>query len=263
MQIHHVNCATMCPRAPEFLGGGCFVCHCLVVETPNSGLVLVDTGLGTEDVEQSGRLPFSFRAFLAPEFDRSETALEQIRALGYDRDDVRHLVVTHMDLDHAGGLPDFPEATVHLHRPERESIETPPSGLFTGDRRISEHWEHGPNWSTYTPEGEEWFGFEAVRGLDGLPPEILIVPLAGHTVGHSGVALRGDDGWLLHAGDAYFKHGEVVDGSCPALIRTFQSLIEEDREARLRNQRRLRELNEEGEVDIFSAHDAEEFEARR
>src|SRR3546814_2886084 len=58
--------------------------------------------------------------------------------------------------------------------------------------------------------GERWFGFEAVRDLDGLPPEILLVPLPGHTWGHSGVAVQEDGGgWLLHAGDAYFYRGEV------------------------------------------------------
>jgi glyoxylase-like metal-dependent hydrolase (beta-lactamase superfamily II) len=35
------------------------------------------------------------------------------------------------------------------------------------------------------------------------------IPLKGHTRGHSGVALRLDDGWLLHCGDAYTFHGSV------------------------------------------------------
>ena len=39
---------------------------------------------------------------------------------------------------------------------------------------------------------------------------MLLVPLAGHTWGHSGVAIAEDGGgWLLHAGDAYFYRGEV------------------------------------------------------
>src|SRR3546814_20988035 len=93
--------------------------------------------------------------------------------------------------------------------------------------------------------GERWFGFEAVRDLDGLPPEILLVPLPGHTWGHSGVAVPEDGGgWLLHAGDAYFYRGEVgspTHGCTPAL-RVYQRLMEVDRQARLLNPDRLRQI---------------------
>jgi len=96
-----------------------------------------------------------------------------------------------------------------------------------------------------------------VRALDGLPPEILLVPLAGHTRGHTGVAVRRGGRWLLHAGDAYFFHGEV-DGptrQCPPGLRFFQRLVEIDRPARLGNQDRLRELaGKSRDVTVFSSH---------
>lgn len=249
----------MCPLAPDFLAGGDFVCHCLLVETPSSGLVLVDTGLGTGDVTRPERLPLGFRTFLRPKLDRRETAVERVRALGYEREDVRHVVVTHLDLDHAGGLPDFPEAAVHLHAPERQLIDET-TGFIGRERRLPEHWSHGPDWRTYTPEGDTWFGFDAVRDLDGLRPEILIVPLAGHTRGHSGVAVETDEGWLLHAGDAYFSRGDITDEeSSPPAVRAFQAMIAEDGPARIHNQQRLRELHDEEDVRIFCAHDSEEF----
>jgi glyoxylase-like metal-dependent hydrolase (beta-lactamase superfamily II) len=65
-------------------------------------------------------------------------------------------------------------------------------------------WDEVQHWKYYAPGGEPWFGFEAVRDLEGLPPEILLIPLAGHTRGHAGIAIKTADGWLLHAGDAYF-----------------------------------------------------------
>ena len=49
------------------------------------------------------------------------TALRQIERLGYARDVVRDVVVTHLDIDHAGGIGDFPAAAIHLHRAEREA----------------------------------------------------------------------------------------------------------------------------------------------
>lgn len=41
----------------------------------------------------------------------------------YDPRDVKHIVLTHLDFDHAGGLDDFPWATVHMMRVERDYAE--------------------------------------------------------------------------------------------------------------------------------------------
>lgn len=261
MKVHHVNCATMCPVAAGPLLGGHMVCHCLLIETADAGLVLVDTGLGTADVEGETPLTGTFRHLVRPKLDRDETAVERVRDLGFEPEDVRHVILTHLDVDHAGGLPDFPNATVHLHAREKESIGEAP-GLIV-ERRVPDHWAHEPDWHPYEPDGQPWFGFDAVRDLDGLPPEILLIPLAGHTLGHTGVAVDTDDGWLLHAGDAYFSHGEIVDGSCPAALRMFQRILDEDREARFRNQRRLRKLQDRGDIEVFCAHDREEFDRAR
>ena len=93
---------------------------------------------------------------------------------------------------------------------------------------------------------------------------ILLVPLTGHTRGHAGVAVRADGGWLLHAGDAYFFHGEMDPAGyrCPPGLRLYQRMMEVDRRARLANQERLRGLVKEraGQVRILCAHDAVEFE---
>ncbi len=95
---------------------------------------------------------------------------------------------------------------------------------------------------------------------------MLIVPLEGHTRGHAGVAVKTPDGWLLHAGDAYFHHGELsATPSCPPALRFFQSVMAVDDAKRRANQVRLRELVKEhgGEVRVFSAHDKSELEAFR
>lgn len=257
LRVHHVNCATMCPVGCALMGRDHFVCHCLIVET-DDGLVLVDTGLGLADIERDG-LPRSFRWGMRPSLSRAESAVARIEALGFERTDVRHIVLTHLDLDHAGGLPDFPDAAVHLHRPEHRTVIQEGRTQFA--RHCPDHWAHDPDWRHYESDGEAWFDFEAVRDLEGLPPEILLIPLAGHSTGHSGIAVQTPDGWLLHAGDAYFDHQETIDRNAPFMLKVFQRALADDDEARVRNQLRLTRLAAEDDVTVVCAHDPAELEA--
>lgn len=256
LHVHHLNCAHVTTMK---LGGKVLACHVMVVETPDSGLVLVDTGLGTADyADISSRLGWSFAHLYAkPAVDPSLAAIEQIRVMGFDPRDVRHIVQTHLDLDHVGGLSDFPWATVHVHATELEAAMTR-KGIKARGRYRPRMWAHHPKWQTYAAEGEPWFGFEAVRQLDGLPPEILFIPLPGHTLGHCGVALDTDQGWLLDAGDAYFDPREVHQPKrqCAFGVGMFQKLVTTDKALRFYNQDRLRAfLADHPEVEVFAAHD--------
>jgi glyoxylase-like metal-dependent hydrolase (beta-lactamase superfamily II) len=234
------------------------VCHCLLIEAPD-GLVLVDTGLGLGDIADRRRLGRGFLGFARPRLDPAEAAATQVGRLGFRPSDVRHILCTHLDVDHAGALPDFPDALVHVWEPEVGAVEARAT-LLDRERYKVQHFAHGPKWRRYeATRGEPWFGFQAVQPAHGLPPEILIIPLAGHTRGHTGIAVRSDAGWLLHAGDAYFSAREMVDGSCPPGLSLFQRTAEFDRKARLENQARLRELSKAGEVRVFCAHDPDEL----
>jgi glyoxylase-like metal-dependent hydrolase (beta-lactamase superfamily II) len=261
--VHHLNCGTMCPHGARLLAGeggllasATLVCHCLLLEGAD-GLTLIDTGFGSDDVRNPRQLGTPFRLLTRPRLDTAETALAQIRALGLDPADVRDIVTTHLDLDHAGGLPDFPAADVHVMQAEHDAAMKP--SLRERLRYISKHWSHGPRWITHGTGGDDWMGMEGIRILPGSDAEVLLIPLAGHTVGHTGVAIRRADGWLLHCGDAYFHQGEVrTPPSCPPGLRVFESLNDIDGTGRRRNQERLRELAERhrGEVELICSHDA-------
>jgi len=267
MKVHHLNCGSMCPLGRRLLSGeggwlspANMCCHCLLIETRN-GLILVDTGLGTGDVADPGRLGLGFQLAVRPRLQMSETALHQIRALGFDPRDVRHIVPTHLDLDHVGALSDFPQAQVHVFAKELQAALTRPS-LREKGRYIPAQWAHGPLWSPHGVEGERWMGFEAIRPLAYTDDEVLLVPLVGHTMGHCGVAVRSDSGWLLHCGDAYFFRSEMdADPHCPIGLRIFQSALQMDGASRHANQLRLRELKQThgDEVTLFCAHDPVEL----
>ena len=133
MRIHHLNCGSLCPRGGRLLGGAGgplagtpMCCHCLLIEG-DDGLILIDTGLGVEDVNEPRRLGFLFNAMARPRLEVAETALRQVVDLGYRPSDVRHIAPTHLDLDHAGGISDFPGATVHVFVAELRAASNPSS----------------------------------------------------------------------------------------------------------------------------------------
>jgi glyoxylase-like metal-dependent hydrolase (beta-lactamase superfamily II) len=192
MRIHHLDCATLCTAGGRFVTGPDhrgLVCHCLLLET-EAGLVLVDSGLGTADIASPERLGRSFAALVRPKLDPAQTALAQIQRLGFSAAGVKHLVLTHLDLDHAGGMADFPHAKIHVTLQEHEAAML--AAGFRGKRRyVSRQFAHWPDFELYMTRGIQWFGLEAIE-LRGVP-DTLLVPLFGHTRGHAGVAVRDGD----------------------------------------------------------------------
>jgi len=272
MRIHHINCISTCPlggalmdEGPEsIVSRGRLTNHCLLIETGTS-LVLVDTGLGLRDVaDPRSRLSAFFLRLVSPEFREEMTAVRQVARLGFDPADVRDIVLTHLDFDHAGGLDDFPHARVHLMEAERVSAVRQATWLDR-QRYRPQQWGTKDRWRGYAPsDGEPWFGFARARPLEGVAEEIALIPLIGHTLGHAGVAVRTQDRWLLQAGDAYFFHAEMDADHphCTPGLQFYQLMMDKDRESRLLNQQRLRELRRDraDEVTLFCAHDVVEFE---
>lgn len=270
MKIHHWNAATMCPYGGSWSGGdgppwkrARMVCHCLVIETDAHGVVLVDTGLGTADhAAPSERLGAEFVWLTNPEIDPAQTLLRQLEQHGFHADDVRHVVLTHLDLDHAGGISDFPHAKIHVMADEHAAATLRPT-LAEKQRYRPCQWEHGADFVLHRAAGEPWRGAPCVRALPGLPPEILLIPLVGHSRGHACVAIEGghhDGRTLLHAGDAYFHRNVLEDRPIPSGLQLFERTVAIDRTRLDANHARLRELAASGEVCVFSAHDPVELE---
>ena len=225
--------------------------------------MLVDTGFGTRDCTGATKLSRGFKLLCGPSLDVAETALAQIEALGYRARDLRHIIVTHLDVDHAGGLSDFPTARIHLHARELAAAMNR-STLRERERYVPAHWQHGPVWQVYEEHGDTWRGLPAITRLRGLDADFALVPLHGHSRGHSAVIVRAGDRWLVHAGDAYFHRAALGDSPAdvPVGFRVFERAVEIDHRARLASVAALRELHAGyADLDIFSAHDPVELAA--
>jgi glyoxylase-like metal-dependent hydrolase (beta-lactamase superfamily II) len=139
------------------------------------------------------------------------------------------------------------------------------SGALERRRYVPGHWGHAPSWRLFDDGGDGWFGFSGVRALRDSDPDVLLVPLRGHSAGHTGVAVRDGARWLLHAGDAYYFHGQIdTPPRSPVVLRVFQGRADTDRALRIANQERLRALRAGHRgVTVFCAHDAVELDRAR
>jgi glyoxylase-like metal-dependent hydrolase (beta-lactamase superfamily II) len=151
-------------------------------------IVLVDTGIGS---------------FGRPPFDVVGRIDEELTALGVGLEEVRHVVLTHLHGDHAGGscAPDgnplFPNARYHVH---------PEDWAFFGTHR--------------TPE--DFTGRFAMAGLEELgvldldPSDHEVVPglsvrhAPGHTPGHRVIQLEDGRRTLLLVGDLLHTPPQVA-----------------------------------------------------
>jgi len=268
MKIHHLNCGSMCPSKIKF--GNIFgplsgivpdniVCHCLLIEAQNN-LILVDTGIGREDLKfQKLIQPVSL--LLGVKADKQLTAYEQVKKLGYSPEDVTDLILTHLDFDHAGGIADFKSAKVHVAKPELESARSGRSPLEKGRYRKYQ-FSSAIKWQEFEMNfGEPWNGFETVREIQGLPPEILLVQLPGHSKGHFGIAVQMSDKCLLHAGDSYYDRRELNSTAIPPLwTMAVERIANSNFVQSQKTKSHLASLSLNPRIELFCSHDSKELD---
>lgn len=152
----------------------------------------------------------------------------QLARAGLRPDDVTDLVVTHGDIDHVGGLHDFPHATLHVARREWEA--GPPR--YNGDVRPVA-W---PDQETRLVDGDE-----------ELLPGVTLLQTPGHSPGHLSLLAR-----LPHAGPVVLA-GDAI--SRPAELESGENGGASDPEEARRSARRLVELAAGERALLVCGHD--------
>ena len=246
IKIHHLNCVKFAKPNDDIIG------HCLLIEI-NGSLILIDAGFGIFDmlnpIERLGEITIQR---LGISFNESFTAVRQIEKLGFDKNSVKHCIISHLDADHIGGLADFPNAKVHLSFEEYERF------LNNNPRCLKSLLSHNPQIETYSKNDNTWFGFESRKIETEQNLEIYFIPLFGHTLGHCGVALKQDDNWLFYVADAYLNSIELTDGTHPK-SQSAKMRAEND-ELRVQNLEKIKKLIiNYPEIEVFCYHDKQEF----
>jgi glyoxylase-like metal-dependent hydrolase (beta-lactamase superfamily II) len=251
-KIYHLDCGPMRPIWPK-LEAATYV---LLVES-NHGWMLIDSGFGKKDL--SSRPPIIMRIFrrmvrVAP--NPASSAYAQIEKLGINPRDVSDIILTHMHLDHAGGLADFPWANVHVYENEFEAAQHHRGRIGIG--YIKSQWAHNPHWVLYQRCDSEWFNLPAIL-VKNIEPRVYMIPMVGHTIGHCMVAVQDGNHWLLHCGDAaypfYLQDSErtinppdfLVNGVLGLHVHTLQNLIDQYGD----------------QITLFSSHDSVSLEKNK
>jgi hypothetical protein len=178
---------------------------------------------------------------------------------------VKHIFVTHLHMDHGGGLPDFPTATVHVSADELDAYLYRPTLLDWLTRSYRpEHRAHGPKWEPCTLQGDQWFGLECAPPISVGETEFVLIPFTGHSRGHCGVTLRMGNQWLLHCGMptcVYYRQvglEEPYKHPCGKLAEAIHSTMIQMSRRHWKRVKELRRVHGD-QVQVFCAQDAHEL----
>lgn len=166
----------------------------VVVVRSGGRTILIDAGMGTE----------------FPDLPRSGQLIHRLEAAGVDLGSVTDVVLTHMHMDHIGGLMIDgvkeqlrPDLRIHVAAAEVKFWEAPdfsrvsmPEGFPDALRRAAKQFakEYGSQLRTFEEEHE-------------VAPGVVVTRTGGHTPGHSIVRVTSGGERLTFAGDLVFTVG--------------------------------------------------------
>src|SRR6476620_6342139 len=166
----------------------------VVVVRSGDRTILIDAGMGAE----------------FPDLPRAGRTVQRLEAAGIDLASVTDVVLTHMHMDHVGGLLVDgvrdrlrPDLRIHVAAAETKFWESPdfshvsmPPGFPDALRRTAKRFLHENQSQLRTFEEKQ-----------GMSRELLVTRTGGHTPGHSVVRLASGSDRLTFAGDAVFQVG--------------------------------------------------------
>jgi N-acyl homoserine lactone hydrolase len=186
-----------------------------LVEHPGAGLALIDTGLHPSvavDPKKNMGLGGGF-AFKNLEMKSEQAVPAQLRARGIDPSEIKTVLMTHLHLDHASAMSEFPEATFLFSKAEWNAATT--QGQLHG--YVKKQFDHAFDYRTLDFDGPQADSYSTFgRSFDVFGDgSIRLVFTPGHTLGHVSVVLRLKESELLVAGDAIYLERTLRDKALP------------------------------------------------
>jgi glyoxylase-like metal-dependent hydrolase (beta-lactamase superfamily II) len=172
------------------------------------GVIVVDTGQGMHLLDAQRSLHPYHRWEVSFRLDREEEIGPQLRALGIGRRDVRRVVLTHLHVDHDGGLEHFPDTEINVSRRE---LRTAHGWMGRLRGYLPNRW---PRWFDPVPldlSPEKFGPFSASARLTSAG-DVVAVATPGHTADHLSVIVEDQGTVYFLAGDASYDERLMVAG---------------------------------------------------
>ncbi len=216
------------------------------------GVVLVDAGASARLMRLPRWHPY-FRLAVRFDVEPEEEAGQRLRALGIGPRDVKIVALTHLHIDHDGGLAAFPYGRA-LVSPGELSAASGVAGQIRG--YLPQRWPAGFDPAPLVFADEPYGPFARSRRLtaDGA---IVAVPTPGHTPDHVSVIVEDGENAVVIAGDAAYNEANLIEGRLDG--------ISPDERAALATLERLRAFAAARPTVFVFAHDPQSAErlARR
>ena len=168
------------------------------IENPE-GVIVVDTGAAAHLKSLPRWHPY-FRFAVRFDIEPEQEVGPQLRGLGIGARDVKTVVLTHLHIDHDGGLAHFPYGRI-LASAGEIARASGIGGAVLG--YLPKRW---PKW--FAPEPLAWqpaaYGPFASSARISAAGDVIAVPTPGHTPNHLSVVVRDGDHEIMLAGDASY-----------------------------------------------------------
>jgi len=193
-----------------------------LIRHPSAGAILVDTGLhpsiATDGKENFGGLATRVGA---PDLATGEDVPAQLRKRGLDPGEIPVVVMTHLHLDHASAISEFPNSTIVVSETEWHSAATD-SPLLNGYRR--RHFDYAFDYRTvdYDRGGvDSYSSFGRCFDLFG-DGSIRLAYTPGHSAGHTSVICRLKERDFVIGGDTTYTVAQL-EGNAPLAPRPYDA----------------------------------------
>jgi glyoxylase-like metal-dependent hydrolase (beta-lactamase superfamily II) len=187
-----------------------------LVEHPTIGSIMIDTGMHPSvAVDPRGNLGWTGPLVLKDiEFDSRDSAASHLRAIGVHLPSVRFVLMTHMHLDHASAVSEFPDATFIVSAAEWEAANAW-NGVMNG--YVKKQFNHAIDFRLLDFDSDETNSFATFgRGIDLFGDgSVHAVATPGHSAGHVSYVLRLEGREALVAGDAIYAIKTLRDSAIP------------------------------------------------
>lgn len=208
-----------------------------LITHPNRGNILFDTGNASAVSENSEKHWGDVIKAYYPVMKKEQYVVNQLAKIGLKPEDINYVILSHLHLDHAGGVGAFPNAVYVVQEKEYEWAFSPKN--TQKDAYIMADIDKPVKWQKL--KGEERLDFFGDGTL-----EIWFTP--GHTPGHQSLMVNlANSGKFFLTADSCYTEENLNDNILPGLVW--------DEELSMEAINKMQELQKNPDITIVTGHD--------